>query len=422
MADPHENWRENLVVAAHTSVGMRRSNNQDSHAVVLAGDRASWSERGHIFMVADGMGAHAAGELASKLAVDNIPHTYRKMPQSEPPAALEKAIVAANQLIHGRGQADADFRGMGTTCSTLVLLPEGALLGHVGDSRAYRLRGEALEQLTFDHSLVWEMIASGQIDGEEAAGFVPKNVITRSLGPNAQVKVDLEGPLPIEVGDTYLLCSDGLTGPVRDEEIAVVLAALPLEEAVQTLIDLANLRGGPDNITVVAAHVKGPLDGAEQGRGASGRSSQAGAVHPAVWISAFLLVLLALVLLVMGLPVATGFILIGAAVAALVGLTQRYGGTAAAPARVLGGPYGKGPYRSYDGRATPAAAEKFAETVRRLTDAARRDALPLDWARLSRLKAAAEQAAADADYREAIAQHCRAMRYVTGELHKVRGR
>lgn len=421
MADPRENWRENLVIAAHTSVGMRRSNNQDSHAVVLAGDRESWSERGHILMVADGMGAHAAGELASKLAVDNIPHTYRKMPQSAPPAALEKAIVAANQLIHGRGQADADFRGMGTTCSTLVLLPEGALLGHVGDSRAYRLRGGIFEQLTFDHSLVWEMIASGQVGDEEAAGFVPKNVITRSLGPNAQVKVDLEGPLPIEVGDTYLLCSDGLTGPVRDEEIAVVLGALPLEEAVQTLIDLANLRGGPDNITVVAAHVQGPLDGAERGRGSPGRSSQAAAVHPAIWISALILVMLALVLFVLGLPVPSGLVLIGAAVAALVGLTQRYGGTAA-PARVLGGPYGKGPYRRYDGRATPAAAEKFAETVRRLIDAARRDALPLDWARLSRHKTAAEQAAASENYREAIAQHCHALRYVAGELHKARGR
>src|SRR5690606_13942088 len=148
---------------------------------------------------------------------------------------------------------------MGTTCSSLAILPEGALVAHVGDSRVYRLRQQVLEQITFDHSLVWEMAASGQVRGEEVAGFVPKNVITRSLGPNAQVKVDLEGPLPIEPGDTFLLCSDGLTGPVQDEEIAVVLAALPVEEAVQTLINLANLRGGPDNITVVAVRVKGPL-------------------------------------------------------------------------------------------------------------------------------------------------------------------
>src|SRR6187401_1605687 len=140
---------------------MRRSNNQDSHAVVLASDEMSWCRRGHVFIVADGMGAHAAGELASKLAADNIPHTYNKLLDLTPPAAIAKSILNANDLIHGRGQASTDFNGMGTTCSTLILLPQGALVAHVGDSRIYRLRNNKLEQLSFDHSLVWEMEAQG---------------------------------------------------------------------------------------------------------------------------------------------------------------------------------------------------------------------------------------------------------------------
>ncbi len=140
----------------------------------------------------------------------------------------------------------------------LVLLPQGALVAHVGDSRVYRLRGTRLEQLTFDHSLVWEMSAAGQLPKDALPGFVPKNIITRSLGPHASVQVDLEGPFPLEAEDTFLLCSDGLTGQVCDEEIGVLLQCLPPADAAQVLIDLANLRGGPDNVTVIIARVKGP--------------------------------------------------------------------------------------------------------------------------------------------------------------------
>ena len=145
-------------------------------------------------MVADGMGAHAAGELASKLAVDNIPHTYFKLRDLYPPAALRQAIRDANAAIHAKGQSSIGFQGMGTTCSCLVLLPQGALVAHIGDSRVYRLRGELLEQLTFDHSLVWEMAAAGQMSEEDVPAYIPKNVITRSLGPHSTVHIDLEGP------------------------------------------------------------------------------------------------------------------------------------------------------------------------------------------------------------------------------------
>ncbi len=251
-----KNWSDCLEYVALSDVGMRRASNQDAHAEVLAADDESRRRRGHLFVLCDGMGAHAAGELASQMAVEGIPHTYLKLADQPAPDALRKSIVEANHQIHHRGQANLDFQGMGTTASVLAILPQGALVAHVGDSRVYRLRGQRLDQLTFDHSLVWEMSAAGQVPKDALPGFVPKNIITRSLGPHAEVQVDLEGPFPLEVGDTFLLCSDGLSGQVTDEEIGVLLQCLPLADATQVMIDLANLRGGPDNITITVVRVK----------------------------------------------------------------------------------------------------------------------------------------------------------------------
>src|SRR5207253_8288324 len=121
------------------------------------------ARRGHLLMVADGMGAHAAGELASKLAAEGVPHLYRKYTEHSPPDALLRAIRETNLEINRRGMANTDFHNMGTTCSVLVLLPQGALAAHVGDSRIYRLRGDTINQLTFDHSLQWDLKASGQL-------------------------------------------------------------------------------------------------------------------------------------------------------------------------------------------------------------------------------------------------------------------
>ena len=150
---------------------------------------------------------------------------------------------------------------MGTTASSLALLSEGAVVAHVGDSRVYRLRKGVLEQLTFDHSLVWEVQASGQVHPDSALGqALPKNVITRSLGPNSDVQIDIEGPFELRAGDRFLLCSDGLTGQVDDVEIATLLACLPEDLVVEVLVDLANLRGGPDNTTIVVTTItEGPL-------------------------------------------------------------------------------------------------------------------------------------------------------------------
>jgi PPM family protein phosphatase len=249
------NWDDIIIDATATDTGMRRSNNQDSYSVVRASTFETWKHRGHLFMVADGMGAHAVGELASKMACDNIPHNYTKTKTSGAAEAITKAYREVGALIHSRASANRDFQGMGTTCSTLLLLPEGVLIAHVGDSRVYRIRNNRIDQLTFDHSLVWELVRRNHLSPEHANLAVPKNVITRSLGPDPSVEVDIEGPLAVEPNDVYLLCSDGLSGPITDPELGAFAANFHPEDACRFLINLTNLRGGPDNITVLVLRI-----------------------------------------------------------------------------------------------------------------------------------------------------------------------
>ena len=244
-------WEQQVRYAALTDVGFRRQNNQDACVVQLAPDQETWQQRGHLFVVADGMGGHAVGELASKIAVDTIPHTFDKLRQLNAKDALWAAIEAANAAIYERGMQNKDFLRMGTTCTTLLLGPQGAVVGHVGDSRVYRIRSRLIDQLSCDHSLVWELIQQRKVHPRDAERMCPRNVITRSLGPEQAVQVDMEGPLPVLPGDTFVLCSDGLCGLLSDSEIGMIASELPPTEASRMLVHLANLRGGTDNITVI---------------------------------------------------------------------------------------------------------------------------------------------------------------------------
>ena len=249
------NWDDVIIDAAATDTGLRRTNNQDSYTIVRAPHAEAWRQRGHVFLVADGMGAHAVGELASKMACDLIPHNYMKARVGTSSEAIVKTFRDVSALIHSKATANREFQGMGTTCSALLLLPEGALIAHVGDSRVYRIRGRQIDQLSFDHSLVWELVRRNHLTQEQAKLSVPKNVITRSLGPEAEIEVDVEGPLAVELGDVFLLCSDGLSGPVEDNELGVFAGNFHPRDACRYLINLANLRGGLDNITVLIVRI-----------------------------------------------------------------------------------------------------------------------------------------------------------------------
>jgi protein phosphatase len=378
-------------------------------AVVVAASKSVWQQRGDLFIVADGMGAHAAGERASKLAVDTVPLVYQKLADRAPAEALLAAMEEANSQIHSRGQASIDFKGMGTTTTALVLLPCGALVAHVGDSRAYRLRGTRLEQLTFDHSLVWEMRAAGLPD------CGPKNVITRSLGPKPTEKVDLEGPHPIVPGDTFLLCSDGLSGPVKDDELGMVLGSMTPAEAARSLIDLANMRGGPDNITVIVAKAVGPVW--SQSSDAPQPRAALRPVPVFVWVVFGVLALAGLLLAMMQqwIPAAVG--LAAAVVLGAGAWLYRQGGEVQSPAP-SGDRFGRGPYMSIVCPPTREFVLRLAETLREFREAAARDDLTLDAAAFNALHdraAAAEQAG---DFAQAVRYYCRAISFLVAECKR----
>jgi protein phosphatase len=383
MSEPAANWKNFIEFASLSDIGCRRSNNQDSLIVVEASSELEWYRRGHMFMVADGMGAHAAGEMASKLACGGVTHKYFKLPDLSAPEALRRSVIETNAEIHARGKANIEFQGMGTTCSILTLLPQGAITAQVGDSRIYRLRKHRLEQLTFDHSLVWEMMAAGQLPKGDSAAFIPKNIITRSLGPHAEVKTDLEGPFPLEVGDTFLICSDGLSGPVSDEEIGLMMGSLSPAEAARTLVDLAILRGGPDNISVIVIRVKQPVrlsdDRLPDRAGQSGEASGLSRVSPAVWIVACVLGLVAGGAALSGSPIPAIVCGVGAVSAALFGAFKAIAERPRIDNDWTNGRLGAGPHTTRMCHPTAATVAPFLHLCERLRSEAVDGNFVVDW-------------------------------------------
>jgi serine/threonine protein phosphatase PrpC len=200
------------------------------------------------------MGGSNAGEVASRMAVEIVVREVLAAPADDLPTALARAIHAANHQVWEQAQSHTELSGMGTTCTVLALRGSEAVVGHVGDSRAYLVRGSQARQITTDHSLVAQLVARQQITPEEARHDPRRNVVTRCVGVGPDVDVDVVAVgEPLRDGDTLVVCSDGLHGQVSDSEIAEHASHPSLEGACQALIALANERGGPDNITVALA-------------------------------------------------------------------------------------------------------------------------------------------------------------------------
>jgi protein phosphatase len=240
-----------FVCAGKTDVGIVRSGNEDNYLMV--------PDRG-LFIVADGMGGHAAGEVASEMAVRIIVRELDDLSQltdAEAASRMRSAMQEANGAIFQRTLTEHDKRGMGTTATALTFLAAGRyLIGQVGDSRAYLLRDGALQQLTKDHSYVQEQVDAGYLSPEEARTHPYSNVITRCVGANAEVAPDTYMGV-VRAGDVLLLASDGLTGMIDDPELHQMLASSNEPGAlVDTLVDEANRRGGLDNITVIIVRVE----------------------------------------------------------------------------------------------------------------------------------------------------------------------
>ncbi len=243
---------DRMLVASRSDVGRVRAANEDSCGSFRRSDGA------RLLVVADGMGGHRGGATASREALATIADAFEASAAAgapDPADVLRSAIERANEHLFGMATEDPGLAGMGTTVVAFLLDADGrATVAHVGDSRAYRLRGGRLEALTTDHSVVAEMLRRGVLTAEEAAYHPRRNEILRSVGVLDQVDVEV-GDVALEPGDWVLLCSDGLCGVVSDAEIEEVLVAAaaapqPLERAADALVDLANECGGPDNVTV----------------------------------------------------------------------------------------------------------------------------------------------------------------------------
>lgn len=229
--------------AALSDRGRVRPQNEDSHL----------ADREHdLFAVADGMGGHAAGEVASRLAVEAL---HRRVAEGSPEVSradlLRTALEEANRAILERAAREPELAGMGTTLTVLLGGGHAATIAHIGDSRLYRLRGGRLECLTTDHTVVQRYMEAGQISSAEARLHPMRHVLTRALGIDGELEVDIQ-ETEVREKDLFLLCSDGLTGMVDDGDLQAMLCQpLELEDAARQLVGAANLRGGEDNITVV---------------------------------------------------------------------------------------------------------------------------------------------------------------------------
>jgi serine/threonine protein phosphatase PrpC len=247
------------MTAAASDVGRRRSGNEDSYAVWSADDDGGAHPADRLLVVCDGMGGTVAGEVASRMAVDAVVKAFEESAANDAAGALSDAVHAANDAVWEHSKARPDLAGMGTTCTAIAIKGDEVTIAHVGDSRAYLVRGHEITQLTQDHSLVAQLVARHELTAEQARLDSRRNVVTRSVGVGPEVDVDvITLREPLRPGDTLLVCSDGLHGPVDDDQLARAAANGPLEQAARALIQLANDRGGPDNITAVLARLESP--------------------------------------------------------------------------------------------------------------------------------------------------------------------
>jgi protein phosphatase len=251
------------IAAGHTDVGKERSHNEDRFVIV---------PEMNLFVVADGMGGHQSGEVASRLAASAIASYFKSGDASRTRRALadrlRSAVATANAKIYSRADDERAYRGMGTTVVAAVWSPaEGMLhIGHAGDSRCYLIRGSTITQLTRDHSLVADALLERPDLTESDLSYLPRNVITRALGMGPTVDVDMKSEAA-KVGDVFLLCSDGLHGLVSDEEIVeIVRKTADLTGACARLIDRANEHGGRDNITAVLVRIEDGEDAPKRPR------------------------------------------------------------------------------------------------------------------------------------------------------------
>ncbi len=257
-ASSNDSQPRRLIVRAvlRTDTGLVRSENQDFGALTTPAEETVSHPGGRLMIVADGMGGHRGGATASRLAAETVKAQYLDSETTDIPTALRASLSRANARIYSEAQSTPELRGMGTTTSVLAVREGEGWLAHVGDSRIYMVRGDEIKQLTDDHSLVATMVREGLLTAQEAETHPRRNVLQRSMGVAEDVEIDVKGPIELQEGDTFILCSDGLHGVVKEEELKDVVEAMPIAEAADEFLRRALARGAPDNVTVIVARVE----------------------------------------------------------------------------------------------------------------------------------------------------------------------
>jgi len=249
--------RPGILIGGVSDVGKTRETNEDSFGYFEPPDDKTFEERGRLLLVCDGMGGAAAGDKASRIALEKISEEYFKATGLSEKEALVLAFHKANKKLYDLQQKDRSLKGMGTTCIAVVIKGNKATFVHVGDSRGYLIRNKKIFQITEDHSRVQEMVRRGWISKEEAEDHPDKHILDRVLGHSQKLNVDATKPdVPLDENYSIVLCSDGLTSYLKKEEIADVVSDNLPAKAAEMLVSMANDRGGNDNITVLIATIK----------------------------------------------------------------------------------------------------------------------------------------------------------------------
>lgn len=244
-----------LRVIVLSDMGNIRTNNEDTGMFYKVADKNVIREKGYLLIVADGMGGHQAGEVASRMAGDIISREYFKQAgNGSVEKNLAKVFTLANKSIFDKARNDKTYSGMGTTCTALVVMDKTVYYAHVGDSRAYIQKGDSIVQITEDHTYVQELVNKGDITAEEAATHPKRNILTNAMGTKPDLRIDTgKCTLSFENNDKLLICSDGLYDYLSNEELREILKKEGLKTAAGTMVSQAKARGGHDNITVVVA-------------------------------------------------------------------------------------------------------------------------------------------------------------------------
>jgi protein phosphatase len=245
-----------FISYGNSDVGRVRKNNEDSYLYKTFSIKGNGTPDAFLMVVADGMGGHAAGEVASAKVIEELDSNIDEASLENLPDILKQIIEDANQKIFTISAENSKLAGMGTTCTAIIYCNDQVHLAHVGDSRAYLIRDKEISCLSKDHTVVQELLEAGTITEEKARTSPERNILLRAVGTSEQLEVDLYSPISTSGGDIFLLCSDGLTEYITQQEIKDTIVAYPIDRVCDELIRIANDRGGADNITVQLAMLK----------------------------------------------------------------------------------------------------------------------------------------------------------------------